>query len=103
MEHAICVECASDVYLKRLIQNHANDFVCSICCKTDSPAIGITGLGKLIEPIMREYFQCGSMVRIFDDDDKDSWEQEGESIACIVQEVLGQYFDFDLALKNRTP
>lgn len=100
MEHAICVECANDVYLKRLIQEHSNDVVCSVCSKSSSPTIGITQLGKLIEPIMREHFQQGPTVRIFGDDDKDSWKQEGEPISWIVQEVLGQYFDFEAEIAN---
>lgn len=100
MEHAICVECANDIYLKRLIQENSNDVVCSVCSKSGSPTIGITHLGKLIEPIMRAHFQLGPTVRIFGDDDKDSWEQEGESISSIVQEVLGQYFDFEDEIVN---
>lgn len=95
MEHAICVECATDVHLKKLIEENSEDLECSVCGESESPAIGVVELGKLIEPIMREHFQPGPQIRRFGEDDKDWWEQEGELISWAVQEVLGQYFDFE--------
>lgn len=95
MEHAICVQCAEDVHLKKLIKENAESIECSICGEFDLPAISVSKLGRLIEPIMREHFQPGPSVRKFGEDDKDWWEQEGELISWTVQEVLGQYFDFE--------
>jgi hypothetical protein len=44
---------------------------------------------------MREHFQQGPMTMDFSDDDRDRWSQDGEAISSIVQEVLGQYFEFE--------
>jgi hypothetical protein len=95
MQLAICAECADDVHFKTLIEENSEQLQCSVCGEPDSPAIGVIELGKLIEPIMREHFQHGPTVRKFGEDDHDWWEQEGEPIAWAVQQVLGQYFDFE--------
>lgn len=95
MEHAICAQCANDVHLKTLIEENSEELQCSVCGESGTPAISVRELGKLIEPIMREHFQLGPTVRKFGEDDKDWWEQEGEPISWAVQEVLGQYFDFE--------
>lgn len=95
MESAICVQCANDVHLKILIEENSEELQCSVCGESDSPAISVTELGKFIEPILRQHFQLGPTVRMFGEDDKDWWEQDGEPISWAVQEVLGQYFDFE--------
>jgi hypothetical protein len=95
MEHAICVQCANDLHLKKLIEENSEVLECSVCGGSDSPAISVTKLGKLIEPIMREHFQPGPTVRKFGENDDDWWEKQGNSISWAVQEVLSQSFDFE--------
>lgn len=95
MEHAICSDCASDPHLKRIIEQQEDRCECSVCGSTENPTITVSELGKLIEPIMREHFCPGPQVMKFGEDDKDWWEQEGEPMSWAVQQVLGEYFDFE--------
>jgi hypothetical protein len=95
MEHAICAQCAEDAHLKKLIEQHGEVLECSECEGSDSPAISVTKLGRLIEPIMRKHFQLGKQVRIFEEDDRDWWDQEGETLSSVVQEILGQSFNVE--------
>lgn len=44
---------------------------------------------------MREHFGLGQTVKRFGDNDSEWWEQEGDSLSYFVQDVLGQYFDFE--------
>jgi hypothetical protein len=48
-----------------------------------------------MEPIMREHFELGPQIMKFGEADKDWWEQDGDPISYVVQEVLRQQFDFE--------
>lgn len=96
METAVCYDCVEDEHLKEIILNDGEPIECSVCHGVDNNAITVGQLGKLMEPILREHFSLGQEYKKFgEDDDNDWWEQEGESLSSVVQEVLGQYFDFE--------
>ena len=44
---------------------------------------------------MSQHFRPGHEIRHFGEDDKDWYEPQGEDMSYIVQEVLGQFFDFE--------
>ena len=95
MSHAVCCECVTDIYLKKIIGDDGQPIECSVCGADTNKAFTVEQLGQLMEPIMREHFSLGPEVRRFSqDDDKDWWEQEGEPMSSAVQEVLGQDFEF---------
>lgn len=97
MSYAVCWECIDDEYLKQHIKADGEPLECSVCGDVGENAISVEDLGKLLEPIIREHFSLGEVNKVFngEDDDKGSWEQEGEPLSWAVQEVLGQYFDFE--------
>lgn len=95
MNKAVCCECVEDFYLKAIIQDEGEPLECSVCGETENNAITVEHLGKLMEPIMREHFVPGPTVKKFGDNDDEWWEQEGDPISYLAQEVLGQYFDFE--------
>jgi hypothetical protein len=95
MDKAICFECVEDCYLKEIIKDEGELLNCSICGEENNNAITVEQLGKLMEPIMREHFSLGPTVKKFGNEDEEWWEQEGDSMSWAVQEVLGQYFDFE--------
>lgn len=95
MELAVCYGCIEDSYLGNIIKAEGEMLQCSVCDESQREAITIQQLGQLMEPIMREHFQLGPEVKMFGEDDSEWWEQSGESISDAVQEVLGQYFDFE--------
>lgn len=94
MDRAICCNCVKDFYLKKIIEDEGEPLECSECGQEENNAITVEYLGNLMEPILREHFVLGPTVRKFGADDKDWWEQEGESMEWIIQEVLGQDFGF---------
>lgn len=94
MQKAICFVCIEDSYLKEIIRTEGIPLRCSVCNGNSNNAFTVEDLGKLMEPIMREYFSLGKSIRKFDED-SDWWEQDGEPISWIVQEVLGQDLDFE--------
>lgn len=96
MTSAICYECIEDEYLKELVLEGKEILRCSVCECEENPVITVTQLGELLDPIMREHFSIGELTKVFDgDDDNGSWQQEGEYLTDILQEVLGQYYEFD--------
>lgn len=95
MERALCYGCVEDWYLGKIIRSEGEMLKCSVCGESDREAITVQRLGQIMEPIMREHFQLGPQVMKFGEDDKDWWEQDGDSMGGAVQNVLGQYFDFE--------
>ena len=95
MGHAVCCECVEDSYLSKIIEEDGVPVECSVCGDDIHNAFTVEELGKLLEPIMREHFALGPDVRKFGDDDSYWDEQEGDPMSWAVQEVLGQYFDFE--------
>lgn len=92
-EIAICFECFEDEYLKDIVLHGGEHIECAVCHGNSKNAITIEELGKLMEPIMREHFRLGQEVKKFGENDSEWWEQRGESLSWVVQELLGQYFD----------
>jgi hypothetical protein len=95
MSHAVCYECVEDYYLKKIIADEGVLIECSVCASTDKNAFTVEQMGKLMEPIMREHFSLGQDMKMFGEDDSEWWGQDGEPMSWAVQEVLGQYFDFE--------
>ncbi|MBU0750720.1 MAG: RES domain-containing protein [Gammaproteobacteria bacterium] len=97
MSYAICWKCVDDEYLKQHIRDNGGLFECSVCGNAYENAISVADLGILLEPRIRENFSLGEEIKVFhgEEDDNGSWEQEGEPLSWAVQEVLGQYFDFE--------
>lgn len=95
MDRALCYGCVEDAYLSKIIRDEGDLIECSVCGESELEAITVQRLGQIMEPIMREHFELGPQVLKFGEDDKDWWEQDGEPISSAVQEVLGQYFDFE--------
>jgi hypothetical protein len=95
MGHAVCCECVEDFYLKKIIGEEGVPIECSVCGDDTHNAFTVEELGKLMEPIMRDHFVLGPTVKKFGEDDSEWWDQEGDPMSWAVQEVLGQYFDFE--------
>lgn len=95
METAVCYDCVEDEHLKEIILNDGVPIECSVCHGAYNNAIAVGQLGKLMEPILREHFSLGQEYKNFGKDDNGWWEQEGEPLSSVVQEVLGQHFDFE--------
>lgn len=95
MERALCYGCVEDVYLSKIIRDEGELIDCSVCQESEREAITVQRLGQIMEPIMREHFEPGPLFKKFGEDDAEWWEQDGNLISDAVQEVLGQYFDFE--------
>lgn len=94
MEEAVCSGCITDPYLSEIIEEQGKKIECSVCGESDHEAVSVEELGKIMEPVMREHFRLGGEVKMFGENEDEWWEQDGESLSDIVQDVLGQYFDF---------
>lgn len=94
METAVCWECVEDKYLKEIIQDKGETRPCSVR-EEERKAFTLDELGEVLGPIIQEHFAQGEDVKRFGEEDSEWWEQEGEPLSDVVQEVLGQYFDFN--------
>jgi hypothetical protein len=65
-------------------------------CGKKNSAISIKDLAALIDPYIRAHYRPGPHERRFGEGDDDSYweEQQGEDLSSVVQEVVGQYFEF---------
>lgn len=95
MDTGVCWHCIEDKYLREIIRDQGKPLECSVCNATRN-GFTVDELGEQLEPIIRENYQLGEDVRVFSvNDDKDGWEQEGDPLSDVVQEILGQYFEFN--------
>lgn len=92
---AICIDCIHDPVLKLEVQDEGETQTCSECGE-EQVGIEVEALARRIEPLVRAHFRRGEDRRVFldPDDDSGSWEQEGDPIDWVVQEITGQYFSF---------
>lgn len=97
MGHAVCWNCFEDSYLAAISKKNGNKVACSVCGNKRRKGFTVEELGKELEPVIRENFQLGEFYRKFsgEDDDHGYEEQEGDDLNYVVQEVLGQYFEFE--------
>lgn len=88
--HAICFKCIEDEALRTTVESEGEPLLCEFCGEEDNNAFSYERLGEELEPVVREHFQLGPTVKKFYDDDREGWEQEGDSLSDIVQMVLRQ-------------
>ncbi len=96
MASELCSDCVDDEFLKTIVTDDGEPGECDVCGEDKPHTITIARLGELLEPILRRHYRQGSNHPTFsadDDDDSAYYEQEGEDLSFLVQEVLGQYFD----------
>ena len=91
---SVCFQCFQDKYLSAQVKTEGEPDLCRVCGKV-SESITIERLGEILEPIMRDNFAPGRQVPEFDGSDQLFYSQLGDPISYWVQEVLGQYFDFE--------
>ncbi|MCK9284484.1 MAG: RES family NAD+ phosphorylase [Rhodocyclaceae bacterium] len=92
---AVCHGCIEDSHLKSIVARNGTRAQCSVCYGTRQRVFTVEEIGKLLEPVMRRHFAHGEYIRRCGDNDEEWNEQEGETMSSIVQQVLGQYFDFN--------
>jgi len=94
-DDAICVECIEDDGLRELVRSEGEKQECSVCGDEDL-AVSIKGLAEILDPYLREHYRHGHLERRYGRGDDDSYieEQQGEDLDFIIQEMTGQYFDF---------
>jgi hypothetical protein len=93
---ALCWSCIGDNYLKLKVRQSGVPLLCRCCGNRRRRAITIRELGRLIESILQEHFQPGPMNKHYGPGDNDEeWIQEGASLPEIMQELLGEYYEFE--------
>ncbi len=95
MTTAVCFQCIDDFYLKKIVIENGTPNECAACGLSNNNVFTVKQIGELMEPIMREHFHHGDDIKKFGDNDEEWWDQEGDPMSYLVQEVLGQYFDFE--------
>ena len=97
MASHICSGCIEDIFLKAAVDKEGLPAKCDACGVGQQKSITISRLGEILEPILRELLALGDEVRRFssEDDENGHLEQEGDDLDYFVQEILGQYFDFN--------
>jgi hypothetical protein len=91
---AVCWKCFEDEYLSERVKREGERLKCSVCRKTRK-SFSVERLGELLESVFRENIRSGREIHMTDDNDKSYWEQQGDPLEYWVQEILGQYFDFN--------
>jgi len=98
-DDAVCVDCIEDEALRELVREEGCGQACVECGKTNT-AVSIKELAALIDPYIREHYKPGPYEPQYGSVDDDSYveEQQGEDLSHVVQDVVGQDFEFDDAL-----
>ncbi len=105
---AVCVDCIEDEALRELVQAEGSNQACVECGETNT-AVSIKNLAAIIDPYIREHYEPGPYERRYSTGDDDSYweEQQGDDLSYVVQDVVGQYFEFNdalvIALIDRDP
>jgi RES domain len=105
-DDAVCVNCIEDQYLRERLRAKSHDLAC-VKCGEESIAISISDLAKFIDPFIREHYEPGHYERQATDDDSDPEEQQGDDLYNVVEEVIGNHYEFidalvDALIKNDT-
>jgi hypothetical protein len=80
METAVCVNCIQDEHLAKHVRMEGSVDECSVCHGEEARVFTVQQLCELIDPLIRENF---------------GQDQDGEPLSSVVQEMLGQWFDFE--------
>jgi hypothetical protein len=98
-DDAVCIDCIEDDALRELVRSEGKKQVC-VECGEKNTAVSIKDLAAFIDPYMREHYRPGPYERRYGPGDDDSYreEQQGEDLSYVVQDVIGQYFEFNDAL-----
>jgi len=98
---AVCVDCIEDEALRELVRAEGHDQACAECGE-ERTAVSIKDLAALIDPYIREHYEPGPYERQYNAGDDDSYweEQQGEDLSSVVQDLVGQYFEFNDAIVN---
>lgn len=95
-DDAVCVDCIEDEALRELVRAEGHDHTCVECGETNT-AVSIKDLAALIDPYIREHYEPGPYEPQYGSVDDDShWEeQQGDDLSHVVQDIVGQYFEFN--------
>jgi len=95
-DDAVCFACIEDVALCELVRAEGYDQTC-VECGEERTAVSIKCLAALIDPYIREHYKPGPFERRYGTGDDDSYweEQRGEDLSSVVQDIVGQYFEFN--------
>jgi len=91
---AVCWKCVEDVYLSKRIKKEGEPLKCSVCGKKRK-SFSVEELGEVLRPILRGQIKEGEDVPKIDESDHTYYEQQGDPLSHWVQEILGQYFNFN--------
>jgi hypothetical protein len=91
---SVCYQCFTDTYLSDQVANEGEIEECRVCRETRE-TITVERLGQILEPIMRQNLAIGREIPDIGENDRLYYRQLGDSMAYWVQEILGQYFDFE--------
>ena len=98
-DDAVCIACIDDGALRELVRAEGYNQAC-VECGEERTAVSIKCLAVLIDPYIREHYKHGPFERRYGAGDDDSYceEQRGEDLSSVVQDIAGQYFEFNDAL-----
>jgi hypothetical protein len=95
MTRHICTRCIEDQFLAAIVQGDGEHALCDVCEKRRTRTVTIERLGELLALVILEYYEQGDdLPRFYDDDDRPTYEQAGEDLNSIAQEILEQELDF---------
>lgn len=95
LEQGICCKCIEDAYFSEQISLRGEVVFCKECNEDRTKGISIESLGLELEPLLKIRYEIGEEYKAYDgpDDDRGHYEQHGETLSEIVQDVLGKYFE----------
>jgi len=101
---SICEKCIEDVHLRKTLEFWLDEGDCCECGAVRTQVVTFEKLGSLAADIIEEHFTIGEQEPYFGgaDDDKVQYEQAGQPLTDIVQDVLGQFFKAHDAIVEAT-
>ena len=93
---AVCWECVEDETLKARVKKQGTAQECSLCGKRRR-SFSAEDLAEVLMPILMVDYCPGDEIPSIGegDDDHVYYEQEGDDLESVIQEVLGQYLGFE--------
>jgi len=94
-DDGVCFDCIEDEALRKLVLAEGHDKAC-VACGERSTGVSIKDLAALIDPYIRQHYAPGPYDRRYGANDDDSYweEQQGEDLSFVVQDIVGQFFEF---------
>ena len=92
----VCERCVNDPVLHDWIAAEGQEIACTFCDNAKGPSVSIEQLAERIDTTIRQFYRPGPMQPTLPrdrDDDHVHWEQDGESVPRVLEDICRVEYD----------